>query len=106
MKQIFHERKLSELGQEISEINESLYGLFLQIRMFSGQKMICLIAGSGISKILFNLPGLVGELKEEPFYLLGNHNTLRIYCDSSLGVGDIIIVCKSGTEKIKINLDE
>jgi hypothetical protein len=105
-KKIFHEFNLNELpdlrNQTVPEYNDALYKLYLEIAKFNGGKLVCLIAGPGADELLVNLSGNQKELKDEEFYKMGNHGAVPIFVDKSLGRGDILVVCKYGTEKIRV----
>jgi len=101
-KQIFHEVELKDLGESIPEINESLYKMYIQIATFAGHKILGLICGSETAKILVNLPGSQLQLQELEFYKMGYHGTTPLYVDSSIGDCDILVVCKTAIEKIRV----
>lgn len=106
-KKIFHEFTLTELpnlrDQTVPEFNDALYRLYLEIAKFNGHKIVSLIAGQGAAELLVNLPGDQKSLKNEEFYKMGFHGVLPIYVDTNLGRGDILVVCKYGTEKIRVS---
>lgn len=105
MKKILHEVRLSELNPEnrtLSEHNEELFKLFLQIALLNGHKIQGLVCGQETAKMLQNLPGSGKELKEDSFYKMGYHGIIPMYVDTSLGDADILVICKKGIEKIRV----
>jgi hypothetical protein len=102
MKKNYHEVNLKDLGESLAEINESLYKMYIQIAMFAGHKILGLICGPETAKILVNLPGDQKQLQELEFYKMGYNGITPIYVDMSLGAGDILVVCKTAIEKIRV----
>jgi len=105
-KQIYHEVNVADLGDTLSEINESLFKMYIQIATFAGHKIMGLISGPELAKLLVNLPGdSQKELKDHPFYKMGHHGVIPIFVDASLGENDVIVVCKGGIEKIRVSYE-
>ncbi len=105
MRNIYHERTLAELepfNDSVGEINEALFRFYMGVALVNGHKMLALIAGKNVAEIIANLSGSQKELKDEPFYKMGYHGIIPIFVDASLGVNDILIVCKKGIEKLRI----
>lgn len=109
-KKVFHEfNSLQELPYiedgstaTIPEYNDALFRLYLEISKFNGGKVVSVIAGPGVAEMIVLMPSGQKELKDEEFYKMGYHGTLPIFVDKSLGKGDILVVCKYGTEKIRV----